>query len=99
MIWPRIGHDQALPVHRDRHLLGRLTIHHAIARTLVRARTLGPAGGLLTLKQLDRLHRKYAPGQEPAAWLRYILGGTAPRLVSLRRGAAQVSELLVSKYH
>jgi hypothetical protein len=45
--------------------------------------------GLLTLKQLDRQHRKYAPEQEPAAWLRYILGGTAPRLRPLRRGDAR----------
>jgi hypothetical protein len=28
--------------------------------------------GMLTLKQLGKLHRKYAPGQEPAAWLRLV---------------------------
>lgn len=34
--------------------------------------------GLLTLKQLDKERLKYGPDQEPAAWLRYIPGGTLP---------------------
>jgi hypothetical protein len=45
--------------------------------------------GLRTLKQLDEEGSKYAPDQKPAAWLRYILGGSAPRLVSLRRGQSR----------
>jgi len=66
---------------------------YCVSDAVINCRPVYEAGavpeGLLTLKQLDKQGRKYAPEQEPAAWLRYILGGTAPRLVSLRQGQAR----------
>lgn len=44
---------------------------------------------LLTLKQLEKLKRRYGPGQEPAAWLRYSLGGAPSTSSPSRDGSAR----------
>lgn len=70
---------------------------YLVSDTVIDGKPVYDAGtvpdGLLTLTQLDNRRHRYGPGQEPAAWLRYIKGGTAPRLVSLRRGQTRPREI------